>query len=66
MTRMLQEVDGPLGEGLPVGGVLRDARLVQVALGLEELLRHLLLVDSILPLDLDVWFEQLHNFWSTS
>ena len=54
---VLQEVDGPLLERLPVGLILRDPHLIQVTLRLHELLRQGLLVNAILTLKLNVRLE---------
>ena len=66
VPRVLQEVDGPLGERLPIGLVFRDPRLIQLTLRLHELLRHRLLVDTVLTFELNVRFELIDDFGPAS
>ena len=64
---MLQKVDGPLRESFPFGGVLcDDPGLGQEPLGLHEFLRHCFLINSVFTLHLNVRFQKLNDFWTTS
>ena len=63
-ARMLQEIDAPVQKCLPFSLFQGDAILVQHTLGLHELLRILLLVDLVFPLDLNLWIEQLNDVGS--
>ena len=65
-ARMLQEIDAPVQKCLPFSLFQGDATLVQHTLGLHELLRILLLVDLVFPLDLNLWIEQLNDVGSIS
>ena len=64
--RVLQKVGGPNHERLPVLRVFSDARAVQMTLRLHEVLRDLLVIHLVLPLDLHLRIKQLDNLGSTA
>ena len=59
--RVFEEVDGPVGEGLPLGGIGSDACLLEKLLCWQELLHARFLINCGLTHQLDRRIEKLHD-----